>query len=660
MNVSDSTRAETSLANTQAWLRLSFGVSAWLVTLLICGRVEVHRLLLSIASPVGVFGWFANWNSDTTLVFLVLLCLPFIVANSFWKTSFPAIRRQFQASTRLSVQPQSQLERKWLRHTVTAGLFGVSFLCSASIGWREIPVMQPASDSQMPGQVTFDSLPPAYHDEFSYLLQAQTILNGRMSWPRMTIRPDLFHQIHVLNEPTTASRYFPWTGVWLAPFVAWGHPYLAQWFAGALSCVFFFRSLQMLLPFSWALSGGLLIAVSPGLAVFSNLLLAHHPTMLALSVFLCFFLRLMQSASMFDAVIAGLALCLAMLGRPMTAAGFALPFGLWLLTRVGQSVRRQPHAVTTQYSGRLLLAMGLPLLSGFVVLAVMNHSITGQWTKSAYQYYTDTWTPRHRYGFDNVVVGSRLAGPKVLDAYDRWAINLTPWKAMENVENRLIASSQWTIGIGILVFAIIAALPSCLPFKGADSRLSLLLCSVFSLHLVHVPYWYDGILHWHYVFESAPLLLMLTAVGLRNVSETLRPLRTGVMVRMWLFSLVSASLIPNWVDTDSKSFWGPSRVTQAISEQCFSRVRFEQFRRLTHSTRVQHPCLVIVDESQSDVQLSYIINPPDLTGSVLVCRMPATEMEEMELHRFFPDRTLYKFNPQEFVLTRVTVADHKN
>ena len=83
----------------------------------------------------------------------------------------------------------------------------------------------------------------------------------------MTVQPDLFHQVHVLNRPTTASRYFPWTGLWMAPFVALGYPYFGHWLAGAIACVFFHRSLYRLMEFRWAVIGGVLIAVSPGLAV---------------------------------------------------------------------------------------------------------------------------------------------------------------------------------------------------------------------------------------------------------------------------------------------------------------------------------------------------------------------------------------------------------
>jgi hypothetical protein len=408
----------------------------------------------------------------------------------------------------------------------------------------------------------------------------------------------------------------------------------------------------MLFSSRWSLIGGLLIAISPGLAVFSNLLLAHHPTLFALSVFLWSFLKLMESNSRAAAIVSGIALAAAMLGRPMTAAGFALPFGVWLLVQWLRTLLRPSQEVDEPgVCLRSLLLVGTPLVAGFVILAIMNHKITGQWNRSAYQLYTDTWTPRHRFGFHNVEIGSQLAGPKVLESYDRWATDLTATKAAENVSNRIIASTQWTLGVGSLLFLLLAAIPSMMPRQRCDIRMTLIGCSVLSLHLVHIPYWYDGILHWHYVFETAPLLLILATSGLRNTAVVLQPLRTQWILRGWLAALGLASLIPNWVDAES--LWGPSRVSLAVGEQSYSRVRFEMFRRMIHSPAVIQPSLILVDERQSDVQLSYIVNPPDLSGDSLVCRMPTSSAEISELAAAFPDRTFYRFDPQSFELQQL-------
>lgn len=655
MSRPESDRTDSAILRNSLACRSLFVVTGWLGSLCVCLPLEWTRLQTAIASPAGELGWFADWSLDTTLPLLILLLLPMVVLQGTRGVPWRFIWHQL-----FKPAEQTQLVNSPCppsRHLlITTGLFLLSFLCSASIGWREIHVGRSLAQSKLPESVRFAALPPAYHDEFSYLLQARTFLAGRLSWPPMTVRPDLFHQIHVLNEPTTASRYFPLTGAWLAPFVAMDKPWLGQWIAGALACAFFFRCLRRLLPLRSAITGGLLIAVSPGLAVFSNLLLAHHATMLALSVFLWAFLRMMQTSRTSDAFVSGVALTLAMLGRPMTAAGFALPFGVWLMIRLGRRFlgSDESHAVTRVVELKLMLAMGGPIMLGFAGLAVMNQSITGYWNRSPYQLYTDTWTPSHRFGFNNAEIGRQVAGAKTLKAYDRWATNLTPGKALENLWHRTVASSQWSLGITSLLFAIVCALPSCCPWLGGDVRIGLAGLSIVSLHVVHLPYWYDGILHWHYVFETAPLLLMMAAVGLSNALEVMRAIRIRRAMQIWLLAMIGACLLPNWVSAES--FWGASRVSQAVSEQAFSRVRFEMFRRLVNSPEVQHPCLIVVDERNSDPQLSYIVNPPDLSGTILTCRHPGSDLEIRQLSKAFPERTVYVFNPESFQLTRLELS----
>ena len=631
-------------------VRMAFVGVAWLVTTTAALWHEVPRLILAAESPAGVFGWFYGMDADWSLAMLVLFALPLMLVVARVAKLKLAPRRSILSG------PHYDRASGRVQTLAAVALFLLSLFSSASIGFRTVPLAPIAGQPDAATRIRFYELPPAYHDEFSYLLQARTFLAGRLSWPAMTVQPDLFHQIHVLNRPKTASRYFPWTGCWMAPFVAVGHPYSGHWLAGAIACVFFHRSLCRLMGFRWAVVGGVLMAVSPGLASFSNLLLAHHPTMLALAVFLWAFLRFMDHSRVRDIVIAGAALSLAMLGRPMTAAGFALPFGIWLLlSTIRQRFSSETKSPTATWSPtRVLAGIGIPLLLGFGVLALMNHAITGSWLKSAYQYYTDTWTPRHRYGFDNTNIDPALPKSKVLRAYDSWAENLTIAKAQSNVTQRTIYSLRWTLGIAALMFCMIAALASCLDSK--DRRPLLLLCSVLTLHAVHVPYWYDGIMHWHYVFETAPLLILLATFGLRAAHWTLQSRLGSGLSTLWLTSLILASLLPNWVDADT--FWGPSRVTTAFREQAFSRVRFEYFRRLTTSDQVQHPALILIDERGTNQQLSYIVNPPDLSGDVIVCRLPEDADIVDELAKAFPEHHLYTFIPESFRLSPVKRNAH--
>ena len=618
----------------------------WVVLVCLLTGLERQRWHDMQQNGWGLAGWLSFWDMETTLPWGLLLLLPLLV----W-----AKKRHRRRPASRSSEPPNAAGRG--RVAVFAAIvFLVSLICSWWVGSTPISVANVGTMSDTvestvdrggdhrATEIAFADLPPAYHDEYSYLLQARTFLNGRLSWPGMTVRPDLFHQFHVLNERRTISRYFPWTGLWIAPFEALGCPVYGHWFAGALAAAMFYLALGQAVRQSVAFAAGLLIAVSPGIAIFSNLLLAHHPTLLALSIFTWAFFRMMRNHELKFACVAGVGLTLAMLARPMTAAGYGLPFGIWLAV---QLLRSPP-------SRRLAIGFAVPLVCGFAVLALLNFEATGSVRDSAYQTYTDTFTPRHRYGFNNAVGNAAGAGPPALRAYDNWATNLTPAVAASNVWERSKASLVWSLAIAPLLLGVLMMLPEL--FRSSDNndaadtdglasrtKLRLLAAAVISLHVVHVPYWFDGIMHWHYVFETAPLLLMLAAVGFGATSRILSPLIGRRTSMTWLAAFVAAGLIPGWFALPV--FNDVSKVGAAVSELSFSRRQFAVFQRSVQHPAIPKPALILVDEAGSDPQLSYIINPPDLIAEVLVCRRPETDAEVDELRKAFPDRSLYGFDP---------------
>jgi hypothetical protein len=368
---------------------------------------------------------------------------------------------------------------------------------------------------------SFGDRPPTYHDEFSYLFQARTFLGGRLSFPSFQPLPELFDQMHVLNEGRFASRYFPGTGLWLAPFVAIGRPYLGHWLAGALATLCVFWTGWELGGRRTAIVAGLLNALSPGLALFSNLLLSHHPTLVGLMFFIWMSLRAQRTGRIRDHAFGAIGLTFAMLCRPMTAFGVGLPFGLllaWQLLRPNAKNDMSTGSSTAVDSLRqralVVVAWGLPLAAGLGGMLYYNAAITGDPWVSPYQLYTDTYTPRHVYGFHNVTRGEQRLGPKVLENYDTWAEELTPALAARKVKIRTFASLRWTLGVVPIAAAVLVLLLS----PAAWNRGVLLIAAaIVALHAVHIPYWFEGIMGWHYVFESAPLWLLLVAEATRRL-----------------------------------------------------------------------------------------------------------------------------------------------
>jgi hypothetical protein len=607
---------------------IAFGVGLWLTI-----PAEVVKFRAALATKIGLWAWFYLTDVDTTFPFVLMAIVPavwFIRRRAASPAENDSTRKPFrrpaETNQRLVQERTSENggeQRAWI---MAAVCFVASIAASAWVAAIDVRVAE-----DMP-PVQFGSLPPAVHDEFSYLFQAKTFLAGHLSFASSPRMPELFDQMHVLNEGRFASKYFPGVGLWLAPFLAIGHPYWAEWFAGGLTAFFIFWAGRELAGNTVGLTAGLLTALSPGMALFCNLLLSHGPTMAALSVFLFAFLRFIRTGRASDAFCAGCGLSFAMLCRPMTAAGFGLPFGLWFVWHLVAQLRR--GGVPTLFA---CTALGAPFAIALGGLFVYDRAITGNGFVTPYSLYGSIYTPSHVYGFNNALRNEANHGPKVLDGYNRWATNLTPAVAADNVQKRAKASAEWTLGpvpiaMAILIFATAV-------IWQVEWRWGLVAASVVSLHAVHVPFWLSGIMNWNYVLETAPLLLLIFAVTSRELVTWWRQ-RRQVLMPVWWAALVASSVIINWVPFDP--FWSP-RVEAGVEELARARVNYARFDGMLDRSVTKRPALVLIEADPNDVHTDYVVNNPDLAAPLLRARYRPGKTDVKQVRAAFPDRALYLF-----------------
>ena len=205
---------------------------------------------------------------------------------------------------------------------------------------------------------------PGAHDEFSYLLMADTFSQGRLTNPThpMWIH---FESFHIIQKPTYASMYFPAQGVFLAAGqVIFHHPFWGVWLSTGLMCASICWMLQGWLPPFWALLGGFLAVVR--LATFSywaNSYLGGAVAALGGALVLGALPRIKRHGHPRDSVLMGLGLALLANSRPYEGLFFALPIAgallLWIFRRCGANLWQSLRQVVFPVAGILLVTAGV-------------------------------------------------------------------------------------------------------------------------------------------------------------------------------------------------------------------------------------------------------------------------------------------------------------
>ncbi|HUQ90478.1 MAG TPA: hypothetical protein VM120_02275 [Bryobacteraceae bacterium] len=131
---------------------------------------------------------------------------------------------------------------------------GLSILCAFGVTLGGRFLMEPGSVLPAPG----------VHDEYSYLLAADTFASGRLTNPAHPMRY-FFESFHILTEPTYMSMYPPGQGLMLAAgILLTGKAIAGVWLSAALAAAALCWMLQAWTSPSWALLGSLLFAVRIG------------------------------------------------------------------------------------------------------------------------------------------------------------------------------------------------------------------------------------------------------------------------------------------------------------------------------------------------------------------------------------------------------------
>ena len=317
----------------------------------------------------------------------------------------------------------------------------------------------------------FTGIPePRIHDEFSYLLAADTFAHGRATNPPHALWKH-FETVHVIQHPTYASKYPPAQGLVLAlGQVVFGHPIVGVWLSVGLACTAICWMLAGWCPLRWAWIGGLLAVVRlvfSGPPFFGGLESTAYWSQSywggavgALGGALVFgaLPRIMKKQRPRDALWLAIGLAILANSRPFEGLVVSIPvmavLGIWMVR-----TRRISWPILLR---RVVLPAVLFLLSTASLMGYYNYMVTGKPFLLPYQVHESI------YGVAPVFLWQPLKDEPVYnhqslcDLHKGWSCDW--YRTQQSFSGWLMVStwkiaSVWMFFIGILFIPFMAAMP---------------------------------------------------------------------------------------------------------------------------------------------------------------------------------------------------------
>jgi hypothetical protein len=464
---------------------------------------------------------------------------------------------------------------------------------------------------------------PTIYDEFSYLLQADTFVHGRLANPAHRLWR-FFESIYILQQPTYASRFPPAQALAMAVGqLLFGHPWFGVWLSAGLLAAALCWALQGWLPSGWALLGAF---IGLDLCLFSywmNSYWGGAVTAIGGALVMGAWIRITRAKQWRYAWLLGIGAVVVVLARPFEGLLLVVP----ALIALGIANR----------TPRVWLPILLTGIAGASWFAYDNYRVTGHPLRLPYQAYYEQYERAPPFSVIPLATAPRMLRPfdpdsRMRETYER----ARSWRVLVDRPMDWLIMLRYYYGNLIWLLPVVA----CVLFlwRSRRTRFPTILAAVMATASLIEVWWYP-----HYGAPFLAALLILAAQSMRYLRQWKYH---GREVGRFLVSAIPVAVLLVMITSEAEAI-----ATHRTADQIHARIaqvaqKESIERELLEKLPGQHVIFVSYTGLPSPHE-EWIYNPANIDAARVIWALDLGETENEKLRRYYAGRSFWRFKPAE-------------